>query len=318
MNVDAVDAQASVLMNRGIRLMEQAEKAAIEEAVRCFDEARELREQLPFSDHPALCYGLAACWLNRGEALSRLEQYSAAVAAYERGIALMRSLPLGEDVRYPKRLAIALQNMGIALTLSGSRKSERATDVIREAIALLTRDDLGVIPDRKYLLAAAWLNVANLLVSSEDAGAQAESRTAAANAIECIADLETGNVNAAEAGLRARHVFCQSLAARLAQLLSQRGPLPEEVHEATDMADEGLALVRQWEKKGVDRFRAIAFDLFRFGGRVYAIYQPQFLNEFLRENLDPEQSSEGYSGDPGMRAAAEELRGFASSVWVRQ
>ena len=28
-------------------------------------------------------------------------------------------------------------------------------------------------------------------------------------------------------------------------------------------------------------------DLFRFGARVYARYQPQFLNEFVLDNLDP-------------------------------
>ena len=56
------------------------------------------------------------------------------------------------------------------------------------------------------------------------------------------------------------------------------------VHDATDLADEGLALVREWERRGVGRFRKLASDLFRFGARVYAHYQPHFLEEFLREH----------------------------------
>ena len=82
--------------------------------------------------------------------------------------------------------------------------------------------------------------------------------------------------------------------------------MPEDVHEATDIADEGLDLVRQWEKKGVARFRAIAYDLFRFGTVVYATYQPQFLNEFVREHLDPSRSSAEYVGSAEMRAAVQE------------
>ena len=36
------------------------------------------------------------------------------------------------------------------------------------------------------------------------------------------------------------------------------------------LADDGLVLARRWEQKGVARFRGIAYDLFRFGARVYA------------------------------------------------
>ena len=38
--------------------------------------------------------------------------------------------------------------------------------------------------------------------------------------------------------------------------------------------------------RGVTRFRRIAGDLYRFGGGVYARYQPQFLDEYIRDHAD--------------------------------
>lgn len=70
--VKAIDAQASVLMKRGIALMDSGRADVIPEALTCFDQARELRSGLPIREVPDLRYGLAACWLNRADALVRL------------------------------------------------------------------------------------------------------------------------------------------------------------------------------------------------------------------------------------------------------
>ena len=86
--------------------------------------------------------------------------------------------------------------------------------------------------------------------------------------------------------------------------------MADDVHEATDLADEGLALVRPWESVGTTRFRALAYDLFRFGARVYALYQPHFLDEFIDENMDPAHSSDAFVGSDEMQAAAREARAF--------
>jgi hypothetical protein len=117
--------------------------------------------------------------------------------------------------------------------------------------------------------------------------------------------MEAADVLAAMAGLRARHILCRLCANRLSQA-GGAAEMPEDVHEATDAVDEGLALVRSWEQRGVDAFRPIAFDLFRFGARVYARYQPQFLDEFIAENMDPALSSAGYVESPEMQLAAHE------------
>jgi hypothetical protein len=121
-----------------------------------------------------------------------------------------------------------------------------------------------------------------------------------------IRQLETTDADAAEAGLKARHVLCQTIARDLSNANARRKPTMEDVHEATDVADEALELARYWERQGVSRFRPIAYDLFRFGARLYAVYQPQFLDEFVADNLDPARSSADYVESAEMQAAAHE------------
>ena len=86
-----------------------------------------------------------------------------------------------------------------------------------------------------------------------------------------IRQLETADADAAEVGLKARHVLCQTIARDLSNAGARRKPTIDDVHEATDVADEALELARHWERQGVSRFRPIAYDLFRFGARLYAV-----------------------------------------------
>ena len=92
-------------------------------------------------------------------------------------------------------------------------------------------------------------------------------------------------LSAAEVGLKARHVCCRALLPRLFEPQVDAS-IPHEIHQATDLVDEGLALARRWEQEGVTSFRDLADDLFRFGARLYGRYQPQFLVEFLGDNTD--------------------------------
>jgi len=110
------------------------------------------------------------------------------------------------------------------------------------------------------------------------------AQDAARRALTLVEAREHDDAAAAEAGLNARHVLCQILGRRLSGQ-AQSKPVMAEVHDATDLADEGLDLVRAWQQRGVERFRNLATDLFRFGARVYAHYQPHFLHEFVSEQL---------------------------------
>jgi len=134
----ATDAQASIHMKEGIRVLEQSHENA-GAALRCFDHALELRRRLP-TEVAAYAYGLAACWLNRADALTHLGgalNDDLARQAYDEAIALLRTLPLGDDARFSKRLVVALQNRALALVAHDPSATMDAAQALTEAIAVL-------------------------------------------------------------------------------------------------------------------------------------------------------------------------------------
>ena len=312
----AIDAEASSLIKEAIHLLAQRRPDGAAEALACVERALALRSQLPFERVPAFRDGLAACWLNRAEALMQSgdsTRIAEALRSYDEGIALLRRLPLGEDPRYARRFALAHQNRALVLMMLDPSHIHEAIVAFRSALAVLALDEAAAIPDRAYLQAAIWLNLANAqLFDSSDAGAMSV-RQAAANAISIVSAIEAGDADAAEVGMKARLVTCHVLAARLSEPVDGRARA-DDVHDATDAVDEGLSVARQWEQLGVDRFRGLASDLFRFGARVYAAYQPQFLEEFIAETLDPAASSSAFVESLEMRAAAEEAAQILSGA----
>jgi tetratricopeptide (TPR) repeat protein len=299
----AIDARASALMKQGMQLLAEATPDKLDAAITYFDQARALRSGLPLDESPLFKYGLAACWLNRGEALIRMrapERLPDAIRACDEGLLLLEELPLGDDPRFPRRLAMAHQNRGLAMQLQGST-AEAAASFTR-ALGVLDLSHSEQVSDKDYLQAAIWTNLAGAHVDQGERSWPA-ARHAAERAIALVAEREEHDVESAAVGLQARHVMCRALATRL-QLAA--GVTADDLHAATDAADDGLRLARLWEQRGVTLFRGIAHDLFRFGARVYAAYQPQFLDEFVADNLDPAQSSQQYVESPEMRAAAEE------------
>jgi tetratricopeptide (TPR) repeat protein len=311
--VTAIDAQASVLMKRGIALMESGRADVIPEALACFDQARELRSRLPVREVAVLRYGLAACWLNRADALIRqgdATQISTALQSYDEGIALIRDLPFDEDPRFARRLVIAHQNRGLALQMQGMARLADAVTAFSDAIAVLDQDYAAAIPDRDHLLAVVWMNLGNVQAAQGTDESCVLARDAVVHAIEIVRDVEERDESAAEVGLKARHILCHVMARHLSATTD--GTVNDDVHATTDVVDEGLSLARRWEQAGVVRFRGIAYDLFRFGARVYALYQPHFLDEFVHDNLDPAGSSAEYVESDEMRAAAEEARALGT------
>lgn len=309
--IELINQEASVLMKRGIALMEEPRREAVIDALHCFDDALALRRQVPAGHSPWQAYLLAACLLNRADALVRYNDagpLAAAIESYDEAIEVLRPLPMEEDSRYPRRLAMAHHNLGLALGIRGLEgDAASAAEAFADAIAVLDHGHSAAIEDRDYLRAVVWLNVANLRAADPAADAHVEARRAARQALAYMSDAESEDPQAAAGGLRARHVLCRLCAHSLSQT-DDGEAMPEDVHEATDAVDDGLALVRSWEQRGVDAFRAVAFELFRFGSRVYARYQPQFLEEFIAENLDPALSSPGYVDDPDIRLAAHEAQ----------
>ncbi len=284
--IEATNARASLFMEEGIRLLQSGNDA--DATLLYFDRALELRRRLP-TDVPMHAYGLAACWLNRAEALTRLglAHHALALHAYDEALALLRPLPLGDDPRFSKRLAIAHQNRALVLAAQNPPATADAIAALVDAIAVLDNAKAMDAPERDYLLAVVWMNLANIQASEAKIVPDLAARESAHRALALVNEHEHVDAAAAEAGLKARHVLCQ-VAGRRLSVQAKTETVMEDVHDATDLADDGLALVREWEGRGVNRFRNLASDLFRFGARVYACYQPHFLHEFLSEQLDPQ------------------------------
>ena len=309
--VEAINAEASVLMKRGIAFLDEPRREAPIDALHCFDEALELRRRIPADHSPFQGYLLAACLLNRGDALVRMNDVgpiATAIASYEEGVAVLRRLPLADDPLYPRRLALGLQNRGLALQARGREGDfDLAKASFADALAVLDEQHSHGIEDLAYVRAVVWLNLANLHAMQNSDDAHAVARDAALHALESVSGVETADANAAAAGLQARHVLCRVCAHSLGQAIDDI-EMPADVHEATDAVDDGLELVRAWEQRGVPYFRPFALDLFRFGARVYARYQPQFLDEFIADNMDPAASSAEYVESGEMVMAAHEAR----------
>jgi tetratricopeptide (TPR) repeat protein len=285
--IEATDAQASVLMKQGIRLLQESE-ADPEAALQCFDRALDLRRRLP-DDVPIHAYGLAACWLNRADALMRLggaRSRVLAIEAFDEAIALLSPLPLSEDPRFVRRLVIAHQNRGLALCALAPPATDGAVRAFLEAIAVLDHEQANSVPDQRYLLAVVWMNLANAQTSKMTNDGDDAARDAARRAVAFIAPAEREDPEAAAVGLKARHILCQTIARQLSLDAAGAGPMPDEVHEATDLAEDGLSLARHWERHGVSGFRDVAADLFRFGAAVYGRFQPHFLEEFIAEHRE--------------------------------
>jgi len=277
-------------MHRGIDLLNGNDPAGLEKAVACFDQAIALRRTLPLAEEPRHRYGLAAGWMNRGDALARLgakAQLVESLRSYDEALGLLRTLPLEDDPLYPRRLAIAWINRGV--TRQKEETAAATTDAIgcfREALAVLEAPSAAALVDLPLLRAGALTNLAGAWLDSDRPAV--EARSLAQQALALIKHAEQTDVVAAEAAFKARLAVCRAIAAE-----SRDGKLvPPELMEMTiDVVDEGLMLARHWEQRGERGFRALAQDLFRFGCRIYPAGQPHFLAEFILESLDPEKAN---------------------------
>lgn len=285
-SAEKINADASVLMKQGIALLDERRPGAAAEALEFFNRALQMRLELKPAADPFYAYLLAACWFNRGDALMQLaeaDKVAAAINSYDEGIAVMRAVALDQDPRYARRLAMGLQNRGLA-RLQQTAGDASAIDSFDAALDVLESDAASPLADRDYLLAGVWTNIAMARSRAKTPDADTLARVAALRAIGLVGPLESGDIASAEAGLKARYVLCQVIAGVLPDAVGEGAKMPESVHEATDHAEAGLALAKHWEARGELRFWPMAHDLFVFGSAVYERYQPQFLEEFLREN----------------------------------
>lgn len=304
---DAINAQASSWMKRGIALLNENTPSSLKQALQCFDRGLELRHHLPLKGNPDFSYGLAACWMNRADALTRLgghENLLDALNGYGQAVALLHRLPMDENPKYRRRLATAWLNRGFTLEAQQTPRSlAEAVNSFVKSIEVLREVTEPADEDRR-LLGCALMNHANTLFQSVGPTSAPQARASANEALQLLASLEERDVLAAEAALKARHVLCRALAHLLNDAVASGTGHEELVSEATDVVDEGMENARHWEQRGVKGFRPLVCELFNFGSRVYQAHQPHFLPDFVLESLDPARA-------PGAMPDSREMHAMA-------
>jgi tetratricopeptide (TPR) repeat protein len=284
--VEALNEQASAWIREGLAIFDEGAADAPLRALAHFERALDVRRRLPTSSSPLLQYDLAGTWLNRAAALMAIDavQASEALHSCDEAIAVMRQLPLGADPRFPRRLAIAHQNRGLAHLAHGPQANYRAIQDFIDAIAVLESDESEAIDDRRYLLSALWVSLADIQANGNNDAAWRRAMESATHGRTLVADDAFTHVGAADVSLKGCHVCCRALARCLTAAAVDGRLVEDDVHAATDTAEDGLRLIEHWEQQGVHVFTPIGRDLFAFGSRVYETYQPQFLAEFQEEH----------------------------------
>ncbi len=304
------DDLGNVWINRGLALLAAGTPEQLAEAVKNFDACIELRTGLSEGPNHQFRFGLAAGWMNRADALTRLggaENLAEALRSYDEALPVMQALPIEENDWFRHRLAVAWMNRGItAQAIGGPDSVAEALKGFDKAIELLAGHRVLERPEGKHLLACVWLNRAGLLLATAPEK-MSEAREAALAAKETIAGMEEQQPGMADVALKARHALCRAAAARLAEAKAG-DDVKELIGEATDAVDEGLALSRLWEERGLAAFKPMEAELFRFGTEIYSKHQPHFLAEFVLENLDPERSAAAKKASgPMMQAGVESV-----------
>jgi len=232
-------------------------------------------------------------WMNRGSALQRfgdLEHTKAALAAYNEAIARQRRGSPTTDPALGISLAAALMNRGLLLhRLHGVAEAAAAFEAYANAENLL-RPILHQHPSPpasvRRNLGGIGVNRANLLL---DCGQPSAAAAAARQAVAAVAPIERTDPGAAAVALMAQRAQCDALG----RLLITPGADQEALaDEASDTVDAALALARYWGPAGRDNFEPLVTRLFRYGARLYRAHQPQFLGEFVLEQLQADAPSE--------------------------
>lgn len=303
-------AQAAGWLRRGQALEAQGSALTLVEAVSAYDAAIELLRTESLAGRDVVRHELGVAWMNRGNALQKQKNAAAltdAVRAYDEAIALVQALPIATDPVFCNCLGAAWLNRGHTLLQLGDAASlAAATRSHEEAVALLRALPIEEIPAYRLNSAGALINLANALLLSAEPAHLEPARATAKEAIALVAALENTASEFADLGLKARRVLCETLGQLLFDAGTDEAAISALAAEASDAVDSGLALVRHWEKLGGPHFRPLAARLFRFGAQLYQLHQPQFLAEFLLENLDPAHSPDALPANEEFHAIAVE------------
>jgi tetratricopeptide (TPR) repeat protein len=232
--------------------------------------------------------------MNRGHELALRgdgASLSGAVDAYAEAIALLRRVPVAKNPAWANSLGAALMNRGQLLhRLHGLNQAAIALAAFDEAESVLRQIPADDNPWPRRNLAGTLVNRANLQL---DLGRFEVAANDASGALQLAAPAERSEMVDADVALKARRALGDALGH---QLVAPGADQEAIARQASDVADDALALIRHWNAQTNPVFRLLALRFFRYGAQLYRFHQPHFLAEFIAENLP--------SGDEEFRTVA--------------
>ena len=309
--VEAGEARAElavVWMNRGSALLRLGAPDALKEAVRSYEQAIALIDGVPAEVKSQNALG--ASWMNRGVGLLRIGGEAAwAEASKALDVAIATLEPLaGTQPDARRNLSSAWANRGLVRALR--EDAAGAVEAHRQAVEVFRLVVGGDEVLTRLELAALLLNLGQV------AGAAAETETSLEALREALAlaiPAEATDIRAARLSLRTRHALGVKLGGLAVSSRGEAGLSSARLAEAGDLADEGLAVAHAWGARGRG-FDGDALRLFELGAWVYRMHQPQFLGEFLLENLGDDPARAEIAGT-AVKLARQAIvqRGFADA-----
>lgn len=275
-------------------------------ALQCYDRALTLLRPAARSADPESIRHLAVAWMNRGNVLQKLATFADAIAAYDEAVTLLQPLASAENPGYANSLGAAWLNRGHALLAQQPPAHAEGLRSFRTAIAILGQFPPGTDRSITLNLAGAWMNLANALLSAPAPDAPAAAG-AARSALALVGGDAEADAVAADLTLKSLRVQCDALGHLLVAAGTDLATVRALAQEASDAADQGLALVRVWEARSFRHFRHLAARFQHFGAQLYLIHQPHFLAEFLLEPLEPEKGPGAITDDRALHVFAVEF-----------
>jgi tetratricopeptide (TPR) repeat protein len=271
-------------MNLGCALLAGPSSDSFREALDALDRGVDLLGRLPFESNSRYRHNVAAAWMNRAEAFAMIDTRNSQINALEsfgRAIETAGGLPLDEKPSFRILLASCWINTG-----NLHQRLLRIPEAINAYESAV--EALGTLPSSGHRMAChhaatAWINRGEALHTAGDARRPEDAVESAQSAFGHIEGRNLGCSVDAKLSVRALRVM-----ARGVETLFRRRSISgaDGIARLTDLAERGLDLAFGGHEVDPGFFDPFILWFFSFGGRIYGLYQPQFLAEFLNESLN--------------------------------
>jgi hypothetical protein len=293
-------------VNLGCALQAGEDRGELAEALGAFDRAIRILEPMLGGADSRFRHNLAAAWMGRADSLARIgSSRLEALQAYDRAIEIARGLPMDGKPSFRILLGSCGINRGNLLVRAGGAAdlsaAVRSYDEALAALGSLARSGHRMA---RCHAASAWTNRGEALLAVSpgvNAGQAVDSGRRA------LAEVEGGSLEGpALAQLRLRALRVMALG--LERLLPAGGPAAAPRRDAvaalTDIAERAIAIAIGCRDGAGGKLDPHLAWFFEFGARIYGLYQPQFLAEYLDEVLRRWNVRAGCESEARLRAIA--------------